>query len=83
MWTPNDAKEYHPVCKAFFERGLSRQLAVDISKELSRQRAIVEMQTPIFAADEDLPAQLFECLVYVVAQLGLERRFVLNELEWD
>lgn len=83
MWKPNDVKDYHPICKTFFERELSEELAIDIAAELTKQREMYDPYTPIFAADECLRADLLECLSYVVAQLGLSRQFVLNELKWE
>jgi len=69
MWRPNEFKEYHPVCKAFFERKLSKQLAKDICLELQKQIDAYDPDTPVYECDMCLRADLLDCLSYAVSNI--------------
>ena len=79
MWTPNEFKDYHPICKAYFKRELTQALAYEISSQLSKQRDEYDPYTPIFARDECLRTDLLECLSYVVSNIGAKQRFSVNK----
>ena len=69
MWCPNNSKDYHPVCKAFFARKISKTLAHDIAVRLQKQINEYDPYTPVDERDVCLRAELLDCLSYVVANL--------------
>jgi len=76
QWTPNQFKNYHPACKAFFEREISRDLANDIHTELLRQARAYTQYIPSsyvtpLDRDEHLRSDLLECLSFVMERIEL------------
>ena len=76
LWTPNEYKEYHPVCKAFFEREISRALANDIHTEFLKQIRAYDQYIPAsyttpLDRDERLRADLLDCLSFVIDRIDL------------
>ena len=69
FWCPNKFKDYHPVCKAFFERKLSKALARDILAELCKQIDAYDLEMPMYERDLCLRAELLDCLSYVTANM--------------
>ena len=76
LWIPNEYKEYHPVCKAFFEREISRTLANDIHTEFLKQIRAYDQYIPAsyttpLDRDERLRADLLDCLSFVIDRIDL------------